>query len=477
MLEKTYRALFYAFLIWAPIPLGSNRGIFWAINSVFVLGIFILLVLDEWQNRRSRTAVQRTVVVLLALAAVPLVWMVVQALSMTPAFLHGPAWSDLSVTDLDWSGAISVNPGATLSAASNYVTVALAGIIAARIAMSSRQTLVLLNVVIASAALVAAWGIAARYMGWPQVLFGVADEDVGVLTSFFVNRNTAGTYLALGLVTTLAVVMGRLEQSRSPNFISALADFPRRVGPYLVLTALIGLALLMTGSRAGIAAGALGAIAVLIIGFRRVAAESHAVIAVLIVGGGVLVLLFGASAEGILDRLNELGASDSTRWQLYADTLAAIVDRPILGFGAGTFYDFFPGFHSQALGISASVWLEAHNTYLQSAAELGLPVFVFALGTLLFLIGRFTVRAFRRDEPMPGAVAGLGAAIVVGFHSLFDFSLQIQAVAVIFAALIGIGIAGPIRAQLRRRPELPVRQVERRYETFSVAPRSPTRPV
>jgi O-antigen ligase len=476
MLEKTYRVLFFAFLVWAPIPIGSNRALFWSINAVFALGIFLLLVIDEWRNRRSRTAVQRTVVLLLALTAVPLSWMLIQALGLTPSALHSPTWLDLSVTDLDWSGAISVNPGATLSAASNFVTVALAGIIAARIAMSSRQTLVLLNVVIASAALVAGWGIVARYMGWAQVILG-SPEESGVLTSFFVNRNTTATYLSLGLVATLALVMGRLEQSRSPNFIAALADFPRRAGPYLLVLALIGLALLQTGSRAGIAAGGVGTIAVLILGFRRTAAESHWVVALLFMGGGFLVLLYGGSAEGIIDRLNQAGAVDATRWQLYADTLAAIVDRPLLGFGAGTFYDFFPAYHSQALGISASVWLEAHNTFLQSAAELGLPVFLFVVGTLLVLVGRFTVSAFRREEPMPGAVAGLGAAVVVGFHAVFDFSLQIQSVAIVFAVLIGVGVAGPIRAQMRRRPQMPVQQVERRYETFSVAPKSPTRPV
>jgi len=476
MLEKTYRVLFFAFLIWAPIPLGSNRVLFWTINAVFALGIFLLLVIDEWRNRRSRTAVQRTIVLLLGLTAVPLVWMVIQALGLTPAAFHSPTWTDLSVTDLSWSGAISVNPAATLSAASNFVTVALSGIIAARIAMSSRQTLMLLNVVIASASLVAGWGIVARYMGWSQVILGVP-EDAGVLTSFFVNRNTTATYLCLGIVAALAVVMGRLEQSRSPNFIAALADFPRRVGPYLLVLALIGLALLQTGSRAGIAAGGLGALAVLILGFRRSAAESHWIVALLFMGGGILVLLYGVSAEGIIDRLSQTGAVDATRWQLYADTLAAIVDRPLLGFGAGTFYDFFPAYHSQALGISPSVWLEAHNTWLQSAAELGLPMFFFVVGALLFLVGRFTIVAFRREEPMPGAVAGLGAAVVVGFHAVFDFSLQIQSVAILFTVLIGVGVAGPIRARLRYRPQMPVQQVERRYETFSVNPRSPTRPV
>ncbi|MCC6736286.1 MAG: O-antigen ligase family protein [Bauldia sp.] len=477
MLEQAYRVLFYAFLIWAPIPLGSNRVIFWSINAVFAVGIFVLLVLDEWRNRRSRTAVQRTVVALLAMTAVPLVWMIIQALAFVPSFLQAPSWSDLSVPDLAWSGAISVNPGATLSAASNFVTVALTGIIAARIAMSSRQTLVLLNVVVASAALVAGWGLAARYMGWSSVILGPPEEP-GVLTSFFINRNTTATYLSLGVVATLALVMGRLEQSRSPNFVAALADFPRRVGPYLIVLAMIGLALLLTGSRAGIAAGALGALAVLILGFRRAAAESHWVVALLLVGGGIVMLLFGTGGQGVLERLSVEGAVDSTRWQLYADTISAIADRPFLGFGAGTFYDFFPAYHSQELGISPSVWLESHNTWLQSAAELGLPVFLFVVGSLLFLVGRFTVKAFRREEPMPGAVAGLGAAVVVGFHALFDFSLQVQSVAMLFATLIGIGVAGPVRAQLRRRSELPVQpRAERRYETRSVTPQSPTRPI
>ncbi len=49
------------------------------------------------------------------------------------------------------------------------------------------------------------------------------------------------------------------------------------------------------------------------------------------------------------------------------------------------------------------------------------------------------VRRRRRDVIYPSV--GLAAAILVGTHSLVDFSLQIPAVAATFALILGIGCA------------------------------------
>ena len=46
----------------------------------------------------------------------------------------------------------------------------------------------------------------------------------------------------------------------------------------------------------------------------------------------------------------------------------------------------------------------------------------------------------RRENEMIPCVA-TGVAVVVGAHSLVDFSLQIQAIAITFMALLGAGVA------------------------------------
>jgi hypothetical protein len=48
----------------------------------------------------------------------------------------------------------------------------------------------------------------------------------------------------------------------------------------------------------------------------------------------------------------------------------------------------------------------------------------------------------------------VGAAILVGVHSIFDFSLQMPAIAVTFAAILGLGVAQafPARAHDRSKP-------------------------
>ena len=83
----------------------------------------------------------------------------------------------------------------------------------------------------------------------------------------------------------------------------------------------------------------------------------------------------------------------------------------------------------------------AHNTYLEVFQGLGLLFGSMLVASIGLLVLRCVKGAMtRRENEMIPCVA-VGIAFLVGAHSLVDFSLQIQAVAVTFMALLGAGVA------------------------------------
>ena len=115
-----------------------------------------------------------------------------------------------------------------------------------------------------------------------------------------------------------------------------------------------------------------------------------------------------------------------------------IAARPLLGQGAGTFLDAYPAFHE--LSPSTVTWNRAHDTYLQMAAELGVPVFAIVLITVAGILFYLVRGLSQRNKPSPVAIAAVGALVAAAVHSIVDFSLQFQAVGLTLAVLVGAGL-------------------------------------
>jgi O-antigen ligase len=87
----------------------------------------------------------------------------------------------------------------------------------------------------------------------------------------------------------------------------------------------------------------------------------------------------------------------------------------------------------------------AHNDYLESALELGIPAaasLVLALATLCGFCLAGTLRR-RRNAVFP--CLGVGISVLVGVHSLVDFSLQVPAVSATYSLLLGAAVAQSAR--------------------------------
>ena len=162
------------------------------------------------------------------------------------------------------------------------------------------------------------------------------------------------------------------------------------------------------------------------------------VAAALLAGWGLL-----AASGGItLERLGQFDANYDveaagrlTFWQISLDMVA---DRPWQGHGYGNFEAAFAQHRDERFDARVDL---AHNTYIEHLVELGVPAtLLLYLGPVL-LFGYCVRGVFvrRRDQVFP--LVAVGATVLVALHGLVDFSLQIPAVAVTYAALLGIGVA------------------------------------
>lgn len=130
---------------------------------------------------------------------------------------------------------------------------------------------------------------------------------------------------------------------------------------------------------------------------------------------------------GTVDRLTATGAD--IRMLAYPGVIEGALDRVLLGQGAR---GFISGEAAQA------EWQYAHNSYLESAFEFGLPAAVFFIA--LGLIGLRLLSGVM-NRPGLNAVGAFALATfsAAGVHAAFDGSLQIPAIAALFAAVLGIG--------------------------------------
>ncbi|MGH6922617.1 MAG: O-antigen ligase family protein, partial [Propylenella sp.] len=286
------------------------------------------------------------------------------------------------------------------------------------------------------------YGMAALYLGVDQVPLIDTDAYEGSVTATFVSRNSAATYFAIGLVGGAALLGERMEEAvRRGAGVSSSFEFVISVisssGVYLLAAAFLLSGLLSTGSRAGSAAGLAGLLVVALASWRPLSFGRGRLIALLLVGA-FLVGIAELSSNLLVERLEEADPAADVRFPLYEDTLRMIADRPLLGHGAGAFADVYPLFQGAEVPASV-VWNRAHNSYLQAAAELGAPMLVLIVFIAAVCLWRIAQCAVTRPGSAPAAMAALGAFVIVALHSLVDFSLQIQAVGLVFAAVAGAG--------------------------------------
>ena len=391
----------------------------------------------------------------------PLAWLfgglvlavpVLQLLPLPPAWWQALPGQEGRTAALALVGAadqwqpLSQSPPRTLAALLSLVPPLFAGFAVAALAPEGRH-----RVLLAVAAIV----LCSAVLGAAQISLGgdslrlYAESHRQYLVGFQANRNAQADILLIGAVVlgTLFVPMITAVRTRRRRDRSA-----GRTGSqawWLVLGGLLALLLLavvLTGSRMGIALIAVAMLALWLILHpvlgrlkgRRMAAAMAATAAVLLIVGYVL-LQGNTMVQRSAQRFE---ATSDPRGELWEDTLFAINEAWPAGVGVG-------GFQPAMLAAERLEVLDgtrpnrAHNDYLEWVLEGGLLavlIGVAAIGVLMMLAGR----GWRRRPVDRGQVlCGCAVLLIVALHSFVDYPLRSMALACMFGVGTGLLAAPP----------------------------------
>ncbi len=347
------------------------------------------------------------------------------------------------------SGALSLAPAASRSAALDWLLPAAGFLTAAWIGESRRVRRTLGGALLLAAVAQVVLGVV-QWISRSSTLWGVTLTPTGSrLRGSFVNPN----HLALFLEIALAVAFAWVWWSARRTYLDGgrAEDGLLTVGPPALLFLVIFAGLVLTGSRAALLA-ALAAMCVqgMVIGSRRGRKW--------LLGGGLAVGLAGVAAiaalgaEGTFARLaassvDELGGG--YRVEAAGATFDLFQLFPVAGSGLGSFEAAFPLVQPPTI---PGFWRHAHADWIEYLATTGL-VGAALLATALFFYGRRLRQVVVHGERSEGRAAGLaalGALVAVSIHSFADFGLTIPANA--FALAVVCGAAGATRLSQASHP-------------------------
>ena len=443
--EQSTFWLYLAGLAWVPLWYGGNDLIAWGINAVLFPGLAALYEISLLIRGRRHPVGIRNIAVPSALFAAVVAWIAFQTFTPVPASLVNPIWGMAGdALGRPLAGSISVNRDLTTLALLRLVTAASAFWLALQLCRNGARAGILLVSVAAIGCLFAAYGLVVLKTG--QLPWLDIPSDGSRVTSTFVNHNSFATYAGIGLVAITGVVLNlyRHEVIAGASWRMWLASFIETTGQrgatLLGGGFVILVALLFTGSRGGVIATGLGLLALGVLAQRRGRNRDRRLLGSILFGAVLVAATVYAFGGIVLSNLDERGITDASRMSIYLLTLRSIFDAPVLGYGYGTFVDVFPMYRDKSISVEG-VWGQAHDTYLEVFQGLGLvfgTLLIAAVVLLALRCARGSIR--RRENAMVPAVAA-SAACLVGVHALVDFSLQIQAVALTFMALLGAGVA------------------------------------
>jgi O-antigen ligase len=415
-------ALFYyllAVLIWAPLPLASNRE--WStilLAALLLCGLLACAVLMLLGKLRVTTALRKSWPALAALTATQ-VWVAVQL-----------AFGISAAPD---STRLALLLGAALVAA--FVMVLLL--------VDTRSRILRIAQVMVGCAVFQAFFASAMMMSdLDRVPFLDKVFDRGSASGTFINRNHLAGFLEMNLAIGIGMLVAQLHRQPAGSWrefmrrtIDTLLSSKFRLRLYL---AIMVVALVLTRSRMGNAAFFSSLLLCGLIGMvlqRRVTRNAILFfVSLLMIDLYILGNWFGM--DKVVERLQGTSLASETRDEVALDTIAMWQDHFWMGTGADSFFEAYV--YGGYMNANSLYYRHPENDYLEIGSGFGFIGFALLGAAVLtslwqaLLAQRRCVSSLRQ---------GLGFASMMGItsiliHSFSDFNLHIPANSLWFIVLL-----------------------------------------
>ncbi|MCO5091040.1 hypothetical protein [Bosea sp. (in: a-proteobacteria)] len=447
--QRTPLALQYAYLgtlAYLLVNLGGVDPYSLHIGALLAAAMTAVAAFLPVHNRAVQRLGLAAGLILTALAMLALV----QSLRWDGNPFEHPAWQTAREVLGPVSGAISVSPAQTRNSLLALAPV-LGFLVVLRAVADQDGALAMLRRLAYLSAVAAAFGLIELFFFPTDPLSAGVNPYRNSLTSFFVNRNSAGTFFGLGLLVSVAFCFHHLRTIEPEKFLARLGGRSGRSSRserrFLLFTGLAFiqlLALFLTQSRGAIGATLLALLLfVAIMARHRLTASRNAALPAswlrlaklggLALGLWLIYLLLGGRVAYRIER----AGLDDTRFCAFGLMGRALVDNLPLGTGFGTFQDIFPAYRDHDCAGIAGVWDAAHNGLIEGGMGLGLLFLVLAPVAIVLLARAFLTGLRERQRYRFVPALGLAGLLLISLHSLVDFSLQIPAVAFYAAAILG----------------------------------------
>ena len=448
------RAAFWALaalVIWAPVPLGSNRPWAWAMLEcwVFLIGLLWIAALLRREIIPApalRSAAPTLVLLglwltLLLVQCIPLPVDLVRLISPQAAEVHAGA------AYLGGGGKItlSLDPDASFTFWLKSCAYVLAFALTLALVRRRRRLLWLCGAIVATGVLQAVYGSLMHLAGADIAVLGTPIFHASQASGSYVNRNHLAGLLEMCLAVGIGLMIAQLEDRPSRSWKEFAQDTLSLIlspkAALRVLLVVMVVALVMTRSRTGNVAffSSLLLTGALALGLSRAAPRGTVLLIASLIAIDVLVIGAWFGVERTLQRIEQTTQQQvEERVDPAVYAVRIIEDYPLVGTGGGTFYTAFTRYRGHDI---VPYFDHAHNDYMQVLVETGVIGLALAVLAVLCSVVCAILALARRHDPI---ARGVAFAAVMGttslaIHSAADFNLQIPANALVFSLLLALG--------------------------------------
>ncbi|MCY7388510.1 MAG: O-antigen ligase family protein, partial [Burkholderiales bacterium] len=417
-------------LVWAPIPLGSNRPWAWSLLELLTFGLAACWLICFAMNKVVVTEPFRRARWFLALLAL---WLAYQALFILPmpqswvALLSPQAAAAHELVSVGFEPTswmiLSVDPNAAKVSWLKSLLYVLSFAMTLLV-VNGRDTARRLGYVLVIFALVlSVVGLMMHLTEYTHVWFGTMINHAARASATYPNPNHFAGFLEMTLAIGIGLLIAGLRDARAQTWKQFLKHalewiFSPKMRLRLMLCVIV-IALVSTHSRMGNTAFFASMI---VVGLLGLALSRHATrgtvillvsliaIDVFIVGSwfGLEKLANRIEQTAVLHSANESPDSLETRAEPAKYGIDLIADYPLFGAGPGSWYVSFPRYRG---GDLSHFFDYAHNDFVQFVAESGLigGVILFAIVAWSLVVA--LIAQFQRRDPL---MRGLSFVSIMG---------------------------------------------------------------